>query len=120
MLKNILVGLVCLSLFPVAGLADGRHHRDYDRDNHHHNRSHRGAWIAGAAVLGGLVGYSIANNRETNSRTILAYCENRVPPRYSSNRRLSKEWVRGCVERTQAELDARAEEAYADGYNNEY
>ena len=119
MLKNILVAIVCLSLFPVAGLADGRHERD--RNYHHHNRSHRGAWIAGAAVVGGLIGYSIANNNSgTNSRSILSYCENRVPPRYSGNRRLSKEWVRGCVERTQQELDARAEEAYADGYNNEY
>ena len=108
---------VFASLLSVAAVADGRH--EHHRDNHHNNRSHRGAWIAGAAVVGGLIGYSIANNKSPEERrsNIKAYCENRVPERYAHSRRLSNEWVRGCMQRTQEELEARAEEAYNEGYN---
>jgi hypothetical protein len=120
MLNKILAGLVCFSLFSTMAIADNRHYRD-ERHRDNNSRSHRGAWIAGAAVVGGFIGYAIANDKAVseNRSSIKKYCENRIPERYSYSKRLSKQWVKGCIQRTEEELDSRAEEAYNDGYTNE-
>lgn len=112
-MKALIVGLVALT-FSTAVLAD--------RDERHHNnnnRSHRGAWIAGAAVVGGLIGYAIADSKSPQERrsNIKAYCEDRTPERYLHSRRLSKQWVKGCMLRVEEEFDLQAERAYNDGYS---
>jgi hypothetical protein len=122
-MKNVLIVFTAIALlFSSGALADrrhGDHHRH--RDNHHEkdNRSHRGAWIAGAAVVGGLIGYAIADSKSPQERrsNIKAYCENRVPERYAHSKRLTTQWVKGCMLRVEEELDAKAEEAYNDGYS---
>ena len=121
MFKQVVLGIVAAGLFATPAVADRRHH---ERDHHHeghrdNNRSHRGAWIAGAAVVGGLIGYAIANDKSPEERrsNIKAYCENRVPERYAHSKRLSKQWVKGCMVRVEEELEMKAEEAYNDGYS---
>lgn len=118
MLNKILAGLVCFSLFSTMAIADSRHYRD-ERHHDNNNRSHRGAWIAGAAVVGGLIGYAIADSKSPQERrsNIKAYCENRVPERYAHSKRLTSQWVKGCMLRVDEELDAKAEEAYNNGYS---
>jgi hypothetical protein len=118
MLNKILAGLVCFSLFSTMAIADSRHYRD-ERHHDNNNRSHRGAWIAGAAVFGGLIGYAIANSKTPEERRgkIKTYCEDRIPERYLHSRRLSKQWVKGCMLRVEEEFDLQAEEAYNDGYS---
>lgn len=121
MFKQVVLGIVSAGLFATPAVADRSHH---ERDHHHegrrdNNRSHRGAWIAGAAVVGGLIGYAIANDKSPEERrsNIKAYCENRVPERYAYSKRLSKQWVKGCMVRVEEELEMKAEEAYNDGYS---
>ena len=118
MLNKILAGVVCFSLFSATAIADSRHHRD-ERHHDNNNRSHRGAWIAGAAVVGGLIGYAIADSKSPQERrsNIKAYCEGRVPEKYSHSKRLRKQWVKGCTARVEEEIDLQAERAYNDGYS---
>jgi hypothetical protein len=117
-MRSLILCVAC-SLFATSAIAHDRRHEH--RHEHRNNPSHRGAWIAGAAVVGGFIGYAIANEKAVpeNRSNIKKYCENRVPERYSYSKRLSKEWVKGCIQRTEEELDSRAEEAYNDGYTNE-
>jgi hypothetical protein len=122
-MKNILIICTAIALlFSGSALADRRHGEHHRRDNHHErdNRSHRGAWIAGAAVVGGLIGYAIADSKSPQERrsNIKAYCENRVPERYAHSKRLTTQWVKGCMLRVEEELDAKAEEAYNEGYSS--
>lgn len=119
-MKQILVICTAIALlFSSSAIADRDHHQR--RDNHHErdNRSHRGAWIAGAAVVGGLIGYAIADSKSPQERrsNIKAYCENRVPERYAHSKRLTSQWVKGCMIRVEEELEMKAEEAYNDGYS---
>jgi hypothetical protein len=116
---KILAGLVCFSLFSNMAIADSRHYRD---EGHHdnNNRSHRGNDIAVAVVVGGIVGYLIANDKDSgevrSTSGARRWCERNVPPRYENNRHLSKAWVKGCVQRVQEEESEFAEEAYNNGY----
>ena len=113
-MKALIVGLAALT-FSTATLADRDEHRRHHDNN---NRSHRGAWIAGAAVVGGLIGYAIADSKSPQERrsNIKAYCEGRVPEKYSHSKRLRKQWVKGCTARVEEEIDLQAERAYNDGY----
>lgn len=114
-MKALIVGLVALT-FSTAVLAD--------RDGHHRrepeHRSHRGDDIAAAVVVGGILGYLIADNKDSNhtrsTTSVRRWCERNVPPRYENNRRLSKAWVKGCIQRVQEEESELAEEAYNNGY----
>ena len=118
MKRILVVGTALALLFSNSAKAD-RYHGDYHRGEREHH-SHRGAWIAGAAVVGGLIGYAIADSKSPQERrsNIKAYCENRVPERYAHSKRLTSQWVKGCMLRVEEELDARAEEAYNEGYSN--
>jgi hypothetical protein len=118
MKRVLVIGTALALLFSNGAIADRYHneHRHDEKDN----RSHRGAWIAGAAVVGGLIGYAIADSKspQESRSNIKVYCENRVPERYAHSKRLTSQWVKGCMLRVEEELDARAEEAYNEGYSN--
>lgn len=118
MRKRIIAGIICLSMIP-SSYADDGHRRGHERQEHREHHSHRGAWIAGAAVVGGLIGYAIADSKSPQERrsNIKAYCEGRVPEKYSHSKRLRKQWVKGCTARVEEEIDLQAERAYNDGYS---
>ena len=68
-MRNILLAVFLIVLSPTAFSQHRHHHHHY-----HHRHNHLGNWVA-PIIIGGVVGYAIANNARSEPAPSVVYIE---------------------------------------------